>query len=93
MRDPDRDLPDPGHESTLCHDCGQREQEDPADLDCTECAVCRDARERREANERSEAEEAAECGDLDHTPYCFTGSPCVCDSQVKRYRKILGWDD
>lgn len=50
MRDPDRHLPDPGVESTLCHTCGEREQEDPADLDCTECAVCRDERERREAN-------------------------------------------
>ena len=47
---PDRDLPDPGHECTTCHTCGQREQEDPADLDCTEGEVCRDERERREAN-------------------------------------------
>lgn len=50
MPDPDRHLPDPGHECTICHTCGQREQEDPADLDCTECEVCRDERERREAN-------------------------------------------
>ena len=49
--DPDRDLPDPGHVSTLCHTCLRREMEHPDDDECVECEPCREAREDREHDE------------------------------------------
>ncbi len=48
MRDPDRYLPDPGVESTLCHVCMNAEREHPDDDDCTECSDCRIEREDEE---------------------------------------------
>ena len=47
MRDPDRYLPDPGHESTLCQTCLNAEREHPDD-DCLECIDCRIEREDEE---------------------------------------------
>ena len=48
MRDPDRYLPDPGVESTLCQTCLSAEIEHPDDDDCTECIDCRIEREDEE---------------------------------------------
>lgn len=50
MKDPDRYLPDPGHEdTTTCQTCLGADVEDVDDPDCDECRRCREDREHDSA--------------------------------------------